>query len=169
MPDLNTYLSRFLYSVLPLFQDSASGAIHKNTTAVGNVGSGEDTLMSYSLPANTLNANNKGVRITAWGKTAANGNNKTIALYFGIQVASTGANATNNGAWRVVCEVLRTGSSTQDVGASISYGVNGSAATTRTTFIALTETDTAAITIRVTGEGTSDNDVVQEGFIIELI
>ena len=41
-----------------------------DNTAVGNVGTGTDNLISYTMPADTLNINGYFVRITAWGTTS---------------------------------------------------------------------------------------------------
>src|SRR3990167_10688001 len=49
-----------------------SRVLHVNTTAVGNVGVGEDTLMTYDLPANTLLVNGDALRVIAFGDNANN-------------------------------------------------------------------------------------------------
>jgi hypothetical protein len=54
-----------------------------NTTAVGNVGSGEDNLMTFAVAAGLLGTNGWGLEILAAFQCAANANNKTIKLYFG--------------------------------------------------------------------------------------
>lgn len=142
------------------------GTLSVNTTAVGNVGAGTDDLMTYSLPANSLSANNKGVRITVWGTGAANANIKTVALMFGAtSLASGNVNLGSSATvWRYVAEVLRTGSNAQLYaslitlsGAIIPY--QGTAA----------ETDSGAVTIKCTGAATADNDIVQKGMIVEFI
>jgi hypothetical protein len=50
------------------------GTLFTSTTAAATTGTAEETLMSYTMPANTLAVNGRGVRITAWGSTAANVN-----------------------------------------------------------------------------------------------
>jgi hypothetical protein len=85
-----------------------SGVLSVQTTPVGNVLGGEDNLMTYTLFSGTLDSQNTGIRITAWGSTAANANNKTIKLYFGSTVLVTSATAAfNNQAWRIVADVYR--------------------------------------------------------------
>src|SRR5690606_35997814 len=59
------------------------GTLSVNTTNVGNVGSGEDDLMTYSVPANTLNGNGQRITFRATGTLANNADSKRIRVYFG--------------------------------------------------------------------------------------
>ena len=143
---------------------SMVGVANVNTTAVGNVGTGEDDLISYSLPANALSANGKGVHITAWGTTANNANGKTLKLYFGSAAILTYALvASVAGTWRIEANVFRTGVDAQDyVSEMVSIGVAG-AAVTDVEVGSTTQDDGAAVVIKVTGEATSNSDIVCEG------
>ena len=146
------------------------GTISVNTTAVGNVGAGTDDLMTYSLPANSLSANGKGVRITAWGTYANNANAKTLALLFGATTINTGSlTISQSGLWRCDAFVLRTGSSTQKYFATVQSGTTTVVASNNRSVGTAAETDAGAITIKFTGVGVSDNDIVQEGMIVEFI
>ena len=146
---------------------SIIGAANVNTTAVGNVGAGTDDLITYSLPANALSAATKGVRITAWGTTANNANAKTLTLNFGAATLLTNSlQASIAGVWKIVAEVFKTGASTQDAMASlIASGTNDN----DLEFSTPTETDTGAIVIKCTGAATDDNDIVQQGLLVEFI
>jgi hypothetical protein len=143
------------------------------TAAVGNVGADEDNLITYTLPANTLNDTGKGVRITAWGTTANNSNPKTVKLYFGSAILTTALTVSQVGTWRITADVYRTGSSTQDYSAQLLQG--GATTLVDAEGGSLTETDTAAITIKCTGTvtdgggGINNNDIVQEGLIVQHI
>jgi len=149
---------------------TVGGKANVNTTAVGNVGAGTDDLITYTLPANSLSANGKGVRITAWGTTANNANSKTLTLNFGSTAILTNSLTTSiAGVWRIEAEVFRTGASTQDYSSQL--------VTTGTAGVALNDleigtsaqTDSSNITIKCTGAATSDNDIVQEGMLVEMI
>jgi parallel beta-helix repeat protein len=139
-----------------------------NTSAVGNVGTGEDDLMTFSLPAGTLAAAAQGVRITAWGSAANSANAKTLKLYFGSAAVLTTSLTTNQaGVWRAVAEVFSTGTDAQQYVSQLVQGgtttlVDAEQGTT-------TQDDGAAITIKCTGEATSDNEVVQEGLLVEVL
>lgn len=144
------------------------GVLSINTTSTGNgADTTEDTLLSYTLPAKALSANGKGLKITAWGNTAANADNKTMKLYFGSEVITTATAATNAKGWILELEVFRTGASAQTV-----FG-QGQVDTTNVTPLVTTgaETDTATITIKVTGQaGTANaNDIVAKGLIVEML
>ena len=62
------------------------GLMSVNTTAVGNVGGGQDDLMTYTLPGNTLVAAGDTLKIRAAFQFATNGNTKTVALLLGSSV-----------------------------------------------------------------------------------
>ena len=146
-----------------------AGVLSVNTTSTGNgADTTEDTLMSFSLPAKTLTATDgKGIKIRAWGTTAANSDNKTMRLYFGSEVVATPTAATNNKNWELELEVYRTGSSTQVV-----VGKGQVDTTVVTPYFATgAETDTSAITIKVTGQaGTGNaNDIVAKCLIVEVL
>lgn len=142
------------------------GVLSVNATPVGNVGSGEDNLMTYSLPANTLSSDGYAVRVKVWGSTAANANNKTIKLYFGSLAYNAGAVAANGQSWVGEMIIVRTSATAQRrFGTVLFNNGTGNGVTSST----LTETLANAVTIKVTGEATADNDVVQHGMIVEFL
>lgn len=149
------------------------GVISVNTTAVGNVGAGTDDLMTYTLPANSQSANGKGVRVTAWGSTAAVAGAKTIGAVIGSTViashdVSAGAVIVK---WHLVVEILRTGANAQICTASFVYNQTGFGGAARTESVTSTEVDTAAIILKVTGNSANaaNNDIVQTGMLVEFI
>lgn len=148
-----------------------SGLISVNTTVVGNVGGGTDNLMTYSLPANSLSSNGRGVRITAWGATANNGNAKTLDLLFGATVLTAQAMTTSiAGRWWIQSVVFRTGSNAQDYTTYLRESTTTFGTTNDRSKIVhgtLSQTDSGAITIKCTGAATSNNDITQEGMLIE--
>jgi hypothetical protein len=136
-----------------------------NTTAVGNVGTGEDNLMTYSLPAGALSAAGKGVRITAWGTAANNADAKTLKLHFGsVAILTVSLTTSQACTWRIEAVVFSTGTDAQDYSAQLVQG--GTATLVDVEGGSLTQDDGAAITIKCTGEATSNNDVVQEGLLV---
>jgi hypothetical protein len=136
------------------------------TTAVTT----EETLWTYSLPANTLSADWYVVRVTAIGTTAANANTKRIRLYFGgTLIADTSARASNNGTWKVRGEIFRITASSQ--GAVGENFITGGFGADVNTYAAPASDTTAAITIKVTGQnGTaSAGDIVLRGVLVEFL
>jgi len=149
------------------------GVADSQFTDVGNVGLGEDTLQTFTLPANALNANGKAIRIRATFRTAANGNVKTIKLHFGATVlGNAGAAAFNDKLIYFDVVVVRTGASAQR---SMLFRFEG----TDNVFVDNTlldrttpaEDTTGTIVIKGTGETTTNvnNDVIQESMIIEFL
>lgn len=127
----------------------------------------ETTLASYTLPANALNANGKGVRIKAWGTCGATANNKTMKLYFGAAVITTPVAATNAKNWFLDMLVIKNGDDTQSI---IGQGVVDVTPVTPY-FNAGAIDDGAGILIKMTGtNGTAAaNDIVCKGMIVEFL
>ena len=143
-----------------------------NSPAVGNVGAGEDDLMTYAMAANVLNAASNGVRICAWGSAANNANAKTLKLYLGTAtIISQSLTASIAGKWVIDAVVLRTGSDTQDIFGVIHESTATLSATDKSAIEigTATQDEDAAITIKCTGEATTTNDIVQEGFVITAL
>lgn len=141
-----------------------SGPIVQSVTTVGSVGAAETTLNTFSISANVLAVG--GERLTGYfvGTTAVNGNNKRLKFKFGATtVLDTGAGSAPNGQnWRLDFTIARTGATTQKVSAVLSVGANGTFATANGTMANGTaaETLSGAVTLSMTGQGTSDNDIV---------
>jgi hypothetical protein len=117
-----------------------------STTAVVT----EEDLISYTLPASSLDATNRGLRVKAAGTFAANGNTKTIRLYFGstVIISNNVTAAPNNAGWELEYEIFRTSATTEK---AIGSGTVGSAQQT-TTYTGVGETLTSALAIKVTGQ-----------------
>lgn len=142
------------------------------TTAVTNGTTVETDLLTYALAAAKLATTGAGVYVRAWGTTTSNANTKTLKVYFGttahISIALTASQA---GRWVVDMYVFRTGASTQDVHAELRETTASLAASKGANVIATdTQTDTAAITIKVTGtSGTASTDINCEGMIVQFL
>lgn len=126
------------------------GVIHVNTTAVGNAANtNEQDLWTYSLPANTLNADGRGVRITLLGQGAANTNSKTWKLFFGATQIFANTSSTTGVRFRAVVDVIRTGAASQIWGSHNGtlngmWSESGTAAADTTGAIVIKATGTAA-------------------------
>ena len=145
----------------------APGTANVNTTAVGNVGIGTDDLMTYSLPANSLSANGKGVRITVWGTAANNANAKTVTVAFGATtLVSTALTASQADVWWAEAIVIRTGAATQEAFAELTQG--GTVTLSDVEQSNPAETLSGAVTIKCTGTATANDDIVQEGMVVEF-
>ena len=126
-------------------------------SVVNAIGTGadttEDTLQMFSVPANTFGGSHagQGMRITAWGTFGADTNNKTVRLYFGSSVIYTSGTLTQNGTvWHIEGWVFDQGNSTNQYAPA--YGIFGSVVVPTTTIPQLSQTETSAIVVKVTGQ-----------------
>ena len=176
MADLTSLLAKFLQTLSSSV--SVPGILNVNVTAVGNVGTGEDDLITYTLPASQLATTGQGLRIRAWGTLAGTANAKTIIFYFGTAAVETevvgDAAITANlvtGQWQLEALVVKTGSSTQTIVVHLVTMMGGTAAIRDVTetrdIVSATQTDTSTIAIKCTGTATANNDIVQSGLIVE--
>lgn len=145
-----------------------AGLLTAQLTATGNgADTTEDVLQTFSFPANTFDAVGRCVRIDAYGSFAANADTKTVRLYFGVLAyTSTGLTVSGLGwnAWSIIC---KTGSNTQS---AIGSGTMGNTVPS-TNSTNPNQTDTSAITIKVTGQaGTANaNDIVAQGMLVTML
>lgn len=146
-----------------LQSDSAS---YNNGTTV------ETDLATYTIAANTLNVNGKGVRINAYGVTAANANTKRLRLYFaGTVIFDSTAQVYNGRHWHFMATVLRTGAATQDAFTRLIVGGTVSFQTINFDVTATPAGDTTlGIITKVTGQSnTASNDITQRYFSVEFL
>ena len=131
-----------------------------------NSGLGDTTFSSYSLPANSLSANGKLIRITAAGTKANNANAKQVRIHFGAGAVSTVLPASNSISWMVIAYIVKTGSNAQLLYVNESDQAAGASQLIRA---ASSETDSAAITITSSGQGGASSDITQELFLVEFM
>jgi hypothetical protein len=137
-----------------------------NVTDVGNVGTGVDDLMSYTIPAGRLASDGEFVEFTAVVTFAANANNKTVRVVYGsTEVYNSSAQPQNAGTMVIRGTIIRTGAATQDV--DISVSTDGALFTNLSKYTATTETLSGATTLKLTGEATSNNDILQKSLRVK--
>ena len=143
------------------------GAISSNVTATGNVGTGEDTLHTYTIPANTLSANGEFLRIQQAVTFAANANNKRYKIKYGATtIYDSGTVAQNGGSAVFDILITRYGVASQYV---IIHGQlsAGSLLAAPTVYQTASETLSGTSVLTDTGEATADNDIVSRVTIIQ--
>jgi hypothetical protein len=146
--------------------------IYSSVTPVGTgADTTEDTLMTYTMPANTLSANKMGIRVTAWGSGLSTADTTTVRCYFGSNViVSKVLTASQANTWRAVFEVARTGATAQTGSGVIDNG--GTASSLACGRGTATETLSGAVTIKLTGErlvSSVSNSIVQNFMLVELL
>lgn len=150
-----------------MFGNSLQGVLAVSTTAATTTGTSEETIATYTLPANALRTNGQSLRIRAWGTTAATANNKTQKLLLGsATLVSTGAIAANAKDWFLEAIVVRDGAASQ-----VCLG-NGQAndAVVVCDYTAPTQdlTTALAITVKAT-DATAAAGTLLKGFMVEML
>ena len=148
------------FAVTPTGAERAfvGGVIETLQSDVGNVGTGEDTLHTYTLPASMLNTNGQAVQIEAVFTFAANGNAKRVKLHFGATVVyDSGSVAENGGSVTVRATVVRTAATTQRALATV---VGGTLVADDSQYSTPGETLSGTVVIKSTGEATDNDDIV---------
>ncbi len=143
-------------------------ATYKLFTSVSSSGTGEDTLMTVTIPAGALRVNG-GVRITAAGtKTNLNGN-KTLKMYFGTKSWTFGTATNDANDWRCEAMVFNAGATnTQRVTWIGSH--DSTLIPPLSGYETATEDTTADVIIKCTGECANASDTItQTMLIVELI
>lgn len=140
---------------------------YSTSTAVGNIGGGEDDLLKTpgsGMQANNLANNDERVTIYTWGTTGATANTKTIKLYFGGTAIGTISTTANAKVWSIRAEVIRTAASAQKY--IVEMNIDGTLTIVSGTLAVST---TALIIIKVTGEssGSATDDVINEAFSVD--
>lgn len=143
-----------------------------NAWSGSNTGTGETDLVNYSLPAGTLSADGKKLRLRIFVSFAANANSKTVRIYFGSTVMTfPNAVAVNGGNGLYLLEVTRTGASAQSLTGRLSYANSntGNEGGNSNRYEAPAENTANAITIKVTGQGSATGDVLLRDFSVEAL
>lgn len=151
------------------------GTLKVDTTTTGNVGAGEDTLITYTIPAATLATNGDSIEFDTWGTCAANANTKDIKVYYGGTTLIDGGVVVLNGVdWKCHGRIVRTGAATQTANAELTVGgtllsaVNGTICDTT----APTETLSGTVVFKVTGTSAispNDHDIDQNGMVLRWV
>ena len=139
--------------------------IYSDYDGVGNVGTGEDTLGTITINANTLGSTSlHSLRIRAYGYTAANANNKTIKFKVGSStVLNTGAVAFNNKNWYLEVDIFRVTNAHWLVCGKLVCDT-----TIITCNVNVGSMDaTVDNTLTLTGTATSDDDIVLNAYVVE--
>jgi hypothetical protein len=137
------------------------------TERVGSLGSDETTLLSITIPPGVLKNIGDCLRVTAIVSNAANANVKTAKLYVGANTFAARGGAADNGAsYYMQCIVTRLASDDcQGTGFLVTTLGN----------INVVNRDSVAnnwdtpIEIRVTGQGTSNDDLVSRLLKVEYL
>jgi hypothetical protein len=148
---------------------AVGGVLFVSTTETGNVGTGEDDLVSYTVPASTLGTNGQSIWFEAHGKVSNSANTKQIRVRWDATLLGTSGtiDASIASDWVLRGRIIRTGAATQKgymwLGLDGNNFGNSSIANANN---GLTATLSGAIVLKITGTGTSNNDIQIESFTV---
>lgn len=154
---------------------NGSGVVHLHSSAASSSmtnNTSEQDLATYTLPANTLDANGKALHIRASGNYAAQSNNRTLRLYFGSTIVSVQAGNSAQVRWHLDTEIQRTSAGNQQITSLLYWGAAGSAGSVTVTNATATESDSSAIAMKLTGQqstAASTDAVVNKTWTISLL
>lgn len=142
------------------------GTIQTNTTGVGNVLTGEDDLITYTVPANILATNGDTLSWSMGGTFAGNVNTKRIKIKYGATtLLDTTALIFNGADWSANGSIIRTGAATQKAITNFSSG--STVLNSTTDYTAPAETLSGTVVFKATGEATLTDDVREELFMMD--
>jgi hypothetical protein len=160
---------------------TTSGVINSNVTPASNVGAGETDLMTYTVPANTLSANTKGLRIICKGSITSNANTKRVKFYFGgTLIFDLGAGFYNDSVariWLLDVYIMRTGATAQITWCefiayattSATSGAIAAAGDVRGSVVTTAITLSSTAIVKATGTGGANGDMSQDAMIVEVL
>ena len=142
------------------------GTISVDTTQVSRTTTG--VLMTYTLPANTLDANNKFVEVVCFGTRSGAVGTFSLQPRFGTTAITThSAASTGITDWFVNFFIVRTGAATQDCGSYIVLNMDADGSTTLCDFATATQTLSGALAIDVNLSAIAAGTVTQEIMIVK--
>lgn len=139
-----------------LEQSGAAVLANSSTNVTTTLVATEQDLFNFSVPGNTLSANNQFLYLQFRDRNAATANTKQLRMYFGATlIGDTTAVASNNNWWNGDCIIWRTGAATQKAICGAANITNtGSWATGSGGGMTITtpaETLSGAVVVRITG------------------
>lgn len=141
-------------------------------STVGNITTGEDTLAEKILRTGELTSNGFYLRGIYWGKCANNANAKTLRLRIieganNSILVSASLTVSETGHWVLGFQMMRTGTaSLRAVGQITDGAANTQLSISSINVSQITATLANAVTIRLTGDATSTDDITVEGGVI---
>ena len=152
-----------------------SGLVDTDDTQAALASGTEAVLRTFTIPANTFNADGRTLKLTAVGTLAADADNKTIRARLGGLAGTIIVSCSQNSAalvrWHMEVLVTRIGSNSQRIAGWAVLANAGSSGDQNFAFnnTTATATDTNTIDLVITGEGVNANDVVYEASWVEMM
>lgn len=148
-----------------------TGTLSSTGVEVGNTTTGEDDLLTYTMPANTLYRDGDSLEIEAMFTLAANANAKQVKFYIGgVAYYASGSSAVNDGGVIVRATLMREVVNVAKI--SISVVTNGGGTPYATAFndtVSTSLTLSNAVIIKGTGEGVDGNGTSSADIVMQYL
>lgn len=142
-----------------------------SATGVGcSAGGTDDTLFTYTIPANTLKNVGDWVRVTAWGKSAANTHNVTAKIFVGGTAAITSGVVSTTSAFPIQQKItiIKTAANAQLISNDTNIFGASTSNIAQAVPTATAYTDTAGIIVKSTALCTTANEGLGMMFLVEF-
>lgn len=120
------------------------------------------TAQIYTIPASLLDTVGEGIEFEAFGKFAANANNKTVKLVVGATTLINQTVATSGSYWKIKGRLLRTGVNSQIALIEYNFGTP----TILVMAVALTETIANDMTVQLQNGTASLADIISYSLLV---
>jgi hypothetical protein len=143
--------------------------VNVNLTEVGNVGTGEDDLITYTVAANTLSTNLDRLKYRFALTLADNANAKRARVYLDNTALFDSGALPVSAAISVIIEgeIIRESQSVQKTNASMI--TSSSSLPALANVVGCAEDLATALVLKVTGEATSNDDIVCQSLTVDVI
>ena len=156
---------------------AVSRLLSSQFTVVGNVGAGTDSLMAYTLAANTLKRNGDALRIFCAGRCNNNANAKQVGLAMGVAglmlIGLQNLTVSIDGSWVIDSLLIRRSATHFYFGTSLIAGTSGGAVAEHKIQVGnegpAMNLETTAYAITAQAVGVDDNDVTQTMMFVEYV
>jgi hypothetical protein len=144
------------------------GLLSANITAVNSGAGSPANLMSYVLPAGTVAAASRGIRVKAWGQTANNANAKTVTVtWAGSTILTQALQVSVIDSWVLDCWIFEQNATNAN---TVSQGfASGTGAKAVNVGVGFGTTWANANTLQVACTQVAAGDVTQNGLVVEYI
>lgn len=147
---------------------NAPSVLKADTTAVGNVGAGTDTLQTFTIAAAQLANDNESIFFDCSGSFGASANSKTLnGVYGGTTFVTTGSLVFNGIPWRCHGRIFRTGATAQRIVGEITVGGTLLSAVNTTVAFNTTAAETLSGTVVFKFTGSDDGITPADNAVIE--
>lgn len=167
-PQDPSQLTAVVNSLIQSINFGVNGRLTAVVTPASNTTTAEQTLATYTLPANRIANTGDAVKVKCWGGTGANTDAKSVKVYFGNSsfTSTSIGSAPNNKPFEIDMIVMRTAAATQSIATKIAFDLSPTNTQTSTSG---TDSWASNVTIKCTGTAAATSDITLQGMLVEQV